>query len=222
MADAKQITILGIGSLLSERSSRVTFPRLENFRLVRISGYRRVFAHTPAIFHQCGIANKETLEMASLSAEACEGCSFVVSAFEVADEGNGMEAFRYREGLFELHMVSYTSVDGSSSGEGMLCCRSTTDACISRWGEENFKKLYVPLGLDKIWEWSVDSGLRPCRVYLRHCVLAAEKLADVGHASFLDETFLCDRKTTVRSYLAAHPEVMLTAPPESLRERYSG
>ena len=50
-------TILGFGSLLSEQSSRTTFPLLENFRLVRVAGYRRVFAHAAAIFFERGIAN---------------------------------------------------------------------------------------------------------------------------------------------------------------------
>ena len=31
-----RVTVLGLGSLLSERSSRVTFPTLENFRLGRV------------------------------------------------------------------------------------------------------------------------------------------------------------------------------------------
>ena len=36
------VTIVGLGSLLSERSSRTTFPNLANFRLAGIDGYRRV------------------------------------------------------------------------------------------------------------------------------------------------------------------------------------
>ena len=39
------MTIAGFGSLLSERSARTTFPALRNFRLGRVRGFRRVFAH---------------------------------------------------------------------------------------------------------------------------------------------------------------------------------
>ena len=67
----KMITILGFGSLLSERSSRMTFPDLVNFRLGRIPNYRRVFRQPTSLFFRHGIANLETKEMASLSAEAC-------------------------------------------------------------------------------------------------------------------------------------------------------
>ena len=45
-------TILGFGSLLSEQSSRLTFPDLENFRLVRVPNYRRLMQHPASIFFQ--------------------------------------------------------------------------------------------------------------------------------------------------------------------------
>ena len=41
----KALTFLAYGALLSERSARLTFPQLRNFRLARVQGYRRVFAH---------------------------------------------------------------------------------------------------------------------------------------------------------------------------------
>ena len=66
------VTILGLGSLLSERSSRSTFPELKNFRLGRIPKYRRVFGHPASIFFQRGLANTTTHEYSSLSAEALD------------------------------------------------------------------------------------------------------------------------------------------------------
>jgi len=133
-----------------------------------------------------------------------------------------MEAFREREEEFDLAMVPYTALDGSPAGVGMLCKASTDAAYVERWGSSRFETLYHANGLETIWGWSLNSGLRPCGCYLRHCALAAEKLGPVAQASFLDETFLCDRTTTVRQYLAANPHVMTAEPPEALRERYSG
>ena len=98
------VTILGLGSLLSERSSRTTFPDLSNFRLGRVSNqYRRVFGHPASIFFQRGLADMETKEMSSLTAEEFEynisdggdnnnspddayRGGFVCSAFEVPRE----------------------------------------------------------------------------------------------------------------------------------------
>ena len=48
--DLDQITILGFGSLLSEKSAQLTFPTLKNFRLGRVPNHRRVFAHPASIF----------------------------------------------------------------------------------------------------------------------------------------------------------------------------
>ena len=44
----------------------------------------------------------------------------------------------------------------------------------------------------------------------------------MAHESFLDDTYLCDRKTSVRQYLEEHPEVLTKLPPPELAERYSG
>lgn len=221
-SQSRTITILGLGSLLSERSARTTFPLLTNFRLARVQGYRRVFAHTPAIFAQRGIT--DGLEAASLSAEPDADASYVCTAFEVEDDGRGMDAFIEREEEFELRMVPYYNVDDSTTpaGEGMICLCSSDAAYVERWGQDRFDELYVANGLTKIWGWPLDSGLLPCACYLRHCALAAERLGPLAHASFLDETYLCDRTTTVRAYLDAHPEVLTTLPPEELRERYGG
>ena len=221
------LTILGLGSLLSERSARVTFPELTGWRLVRVHGYRRVFAHTPSIFMQRGIADAVTLQMASLGAEPCAGASFVATAFDVPDDGTGMEAFREREEEYDLRMVPFESLDddhqlADSDREAMLCVCSSDEDYIKRWGIGRFQSMYTAHGLRTCWDWPTDSGLRPCATYLRHCALAAEKLGPIAYRSFLDETYLCDRRTTIRDYLAQHPEVMSTPPPADLAERYGG
>ena len=220
------ITILGLGSLLSERSARTTFPDLRNFRCVRIKGFRRIFAHTPSIFVARGIANMESLEMASLSAEPCEGASFVMTAFEVDDDGTGMDAFREREEEFELSMVPYEALDGkpdSAGPVGMLCKASNDADYVKQWGQKRFDDEYTSRGISTIWNWSRDSGLRPCPAYLRHCVIASQRLGEAAHQSFLDDTYLVDRKTTIREYIASHPEIMnMRIEDPVLAERYSG
>ena len=110
-SSSKKITIIGLGSLLSERSARTTFPTLSNFRLGRLAGHRRVFAHSPAIFVQRKIADVPGKQMASLSAEPCEGSSFIVTAFEVPDSGEGMEAFREREEEFALKVRAAAALE---------------------------------------------------------------------------------------------------------------
>jgi hypothetical protein len=59
-------------------------------------------------------------------------------------------------------------------------------------------------------------------VYLCHCYFAAKSLGDVCFDSFLDETFLVDRKTMIREYVQSHPGFLNATPPPELMERYSG
>ena len=270
-SSSEKITILGFGSLLSKKSSQLTFPNLSNFRLGKINNYRRVFAHPASIFFQRNIVNYDTLEMSSLSAEYCIGASFICSVFEVPnDNGAFMEkrkkkvkksdeeeeeeessldhddvdvvasmAFREREEEFDIVMVPYEELqpellinvpsDESSSSTkqqnvkmGVLCCRSTDETYIKLWGKERFDEHYGKYNIQTIWNWKEDSGLKPCGPYLRHCVLASKNMGDVCHDSFLDDTFLVDRKTTIRSYLNDNPHVMDTLPPPELQARYGG
>ena len=100
--------------------------------------------------------------------------------------------------------------------EAFPCCCDPSCACANQ--EPHF-------GFTSIWEgWAPDSGLLPTPVYCRHCVLASQKPTVPQEAadSFLDETLLCDRRTTLREYLDRSPHVMATEPPPELVGRYSG
>jgi len=131
-------------------------------------------------------------------------------------------------------------VDSAPVKMGVICRRSTDEAYISLWGIDRFECRYLQYGVETIWGWPRDSGLRPCPAYLRHCVLASwnfgggeERVNDIWsdidgagagacYDSFLDETYLVDRETTVREYLKTYPGIMKAEPPVELRERYSG
>ena len=254
------ITVLGFGSLLSQKSSRLTFPNLSNFRLGRVHHHRRVFAHPAPIFFERGIANMKTLEISSLSAEyvpptiesiadnteTTDGYSFICTVFEVPREELLMEvspddeknltssiipskAFLEREEEFNIQVVEYEEINSDYCNEkkrryntGILCLRSTDDAYKQRWGNKRFEEKFKKWGLDSIWHWDKDSGMRPCAPYLRHCVLASKSMGEECYNSFLDDTFLIDRKTTIRTYLNQYPHIMTTLPPAELAERYGG
>lgn len=253
-APTTTVTILGLGSLLSERSSRTTFPDLKNFRLGRISNrYRRVFGHPASIFFQRGLANLETKEFSSLSAEEFmpEDSSeyrggFICSVFEVPREqvyrdeesSDGtiitkpIGAFLEREEEFDIVEVPFVdfsdavgNVDGVSAPSkiGTLCTRYTDEGFVERWGKDRFDENYGKYGIHTIWGWERDSGLLPCRVYLRHCYLAAQSMGKQCFDSFLDETFLVDRSTTIREYIDRNPGLIEnTIPPPGFEQRYSG
>ncbi|KAF5841124.1 hypothetical protein DUNSADRAFT_14299 [Dunaliella salina] len=157
-----QMTVAGFGSLLSERSARTTFPELQNFRLGKIAGWRRVFAHTADIFYKRGIARPETV---------------ICAAWD---------------------------------DEHYKATRCPPEEWHNRWSVHGVQQV-----------WGVP-GILPCRVYLRHCVLAAKSMGPLCENSFLDSTFLSDRVTTVRQHLKANPTIMDELPPPELIGRYSG
>lgn len=54
-------------------------------------------------------------------------------------------------------------------------------------------------------------------------VLAAKNLGQAAYDNFLDHTYLADRKTTIRLYLASTGSgIMEEEPPEALKNRYGG
>ncbi len=101
----------------------------------------------------------------------------------------------------------------------MLCTRSTDEAYRARRClPDEWQRRYTSRGIASVWR----DDVLPCRAYLRHCVLAAQRFCPEAHASFLDATWLADRRTTVRAWLAQHPEIMEEEPPPALVGRYSG
>ncbi|KDO22421.1 hypothetical protein SPRG_12701 [Saprolegnia parasitica CBS 223.65] len=214
------VNIIGYGSLLSELSARSTFGHhVSRFRLARVKNYRRVFAHPASIFFQRGIARLETKEMASLSAEPCDGCSFTISVFEIPEDQ--LPGFYAREEEFKIETVEFEEVNGRVNA-GLMCCRWTDAEYIAARGQNEFDTLYKAHGLDTIWGYAHDSGILPCRVYMRHCILAVEKLGEAVYDDFVNNTYLSDRKTTIKTYLAQHPDIMHELPPPHLASRYSG
>ncbi|CAL1397310.1 unnamed protein product [Linum trigynum] len=215
------ISICGFGSLLSERSARSTFPNLTNFRVARLNGFRRVFAHVAPIFFERGIANSQTKEISSLSAEPCEGETLIVTVFEI--ENSEIPAFMERELEFRFLAVAPESLDGKPfDSPAVLCARFSDEEFFRircKGSKDMYFQQYGKYNIDRIWR----DDILPCRVYLRHCVLAAKNLSEEAYDNFLDHTFLGDRKTTIRDYLATTGAgIMEEEPPLSLRSRYGG
>ncbi|KAJ9472546.1 hypothetical protein DIPPA_06940 [Diplonema papillatum] len=218
------VAIAGFGSLLSESSARRTFPNLFDFKLCRIAGYRRVFAHCAAVFFERGIARAETGEISSLSVEPCDGAAdLVCTLFSIPDDE--LPAFYEREMEFRISEVTPLTLDTREPMLGVkaLVCEKSSDArfmeVVCKNDPAKFHEIYGKWGVKQVWD-RVD--VLPCRVYLRHCVLAARKHGPVCSDNFLDETYLCDRKTTVRQHLASDPTIMEEGPPEAAKHIYAG
>ncbi|KAL6757989.1 hypothetical protein V8C86DRAFT_2609319 [Haematococcus lacustris] len=214
-------TVAGFGSLLSITSARSTFPNLINFRPGKVVGWRRVFAHTADIFFTRGIARPDTGEISSLSLEPCPGSSVVVSLFQLPYNADTVAAFIAREQEFKFVAVTPHSLQGEPQYElrAVVCARwNDEDYKARRCPPEEWQRRWAPHGITRVWREDV----LPCRVYLRHCVLASRSLGPEATESFLDDTVLADRVTSVRQWLHRHPSIMDEEPPADLVGRYSG
>lgn len=106
--------ILGVGSLLSEKSALSTFPKLRNFSLANLKKYRRVFSHPASIFVKNKIHNFETKEIASLSCEPWNENTkgFIVSYFEIPTKD--IPLFIEREHDFKIVTANATIISNNS------------------------------------------------------------------------------------------------------------
>lgn len=243
------VRIVGFGSLLSESSARRTFPSLRDFTLVSIPGARRVFAHAAPIFFERGIAKPgPPYEFSSLCAEPWslvldaektlgESAHFEVNVGQARDmvetgryiaataffiTATAVSRFMEREPEFSYVAVQPYSYDGKQPDgiPAVMCARGSDSLVRARLGhsEAAWYDLVARHGIDTLW--GHDEGkILPCRVYLRLCVLAAEKLGVKDN--FLNTTFLADRKTTIREYLTREVTLMTTLPPEEVRKFYT-
>ena len=235
ICENKLLTVAGFGSLLSETSARSTFPELINFRLARVSGYRRVFAHACDIFFERGIARPETGEISSLSVEEQPNSELIVTLFEIEASPESIQAFIQREHEFRFVAVKARPLQSNNNGNGIqqqdgsnltlderaavICARNTDENYRQRrCPDEEWQRRYGKHGLTTLWR----DDVLPCRVYLRHCALAAAKLGPDVESDFLDGTVLADRQTTIREWLTKNPEILEELPPPSLIGRYSG
>jgi len=227
-----RVTLLGYGALLSEASSRLTFPNLTNYRHVRVLGLRRVFAHPHMFLVKEGLVDvSKTLRLASLSVEpAGPESSLVVAAFDVTLDDEQRKQFVQREPEYDIATTSFyglvpdsenqvTAEVAPTAGQGVICLASKSDADLTM--------LDIPASLKEhpngVWHWPRDSGLLPADIYLRHCLLAVQKAGGPAYQSFLHDTYLADRVMTLAEYLEQHGEqVMASRPPPHLATRFGG
>jgi len=227
---SKWIGMLGLGTLMSEISAKSTSPSARNFTLCTVTNYRRVFAQPshhvlrrasdpawPNVF-----GNFDTKELAGLSCEPCEGLSFSSVYFEIPSDEFG--AIQAREDMYELVVAPAVTATGTDV-QGYVCS-ATTDEKLREMMGDSFEEKYgrhfngnpIP-GPAKVWGW--EGVILPARIYLRHCVLSIRNQGgEEAVHRFLDDTFLYDRKTTVRGYLASDPMIMETPPPVDHPDAY--
>ncbi|MCP4595603.1 gamma-glutamylcyclotransferase [Neptuniibacter sp.] len=193
------ISIVGYGSLLSERSARETIPGLENFRIVTVPGYRRIFNKVGVVFLSRYGADPHSLELASCSTEACNRSQIICSQFECS-EADFAELYE-REHRFNWVDVETLSASGERS-IGRMCSSSTDNyyrntKCRS---EAEYQQRVGQYYAGLLWR----TDILPYPRYLAFCLQAAHGLGGEALDNFLDHSYLADGKTPIRDYVETH------------------
>lgn len=194
------ISVIGYGSLLSEQSARETVPELENFRLVEVPGFRRIFNKVGIVFFSRHGASETDLEIASCSTEACSEASIVCSQFECSEE-----AFL---GLYEReHRFRWVEVETlGQRGERSLgrICTGYNDQdyrlnkCIT---DDEYQRRVGQFYSGALWR----DDILPFPRYLAFCLQAASSQGEAVLDNFLDSSYLADGMTSIRHYLKSAP-----------------
>ena len=147
----------------------------------------------------------------------------IVTTFEIPK--TEVPAFIEREEEFEFDIVTVQDMvkdgDVSKSSTGLLCTRSTDEEYIRKLGKDRFNEDCKAVGVQSIWD--APGEIYPCRLYLRHCLLAAKNLSQEAYENFLDTTYLYDRKTKLRKYVEEKYELIMDEKPKKeLGDRYDG
>jgi hypothetical protein len=195
------ITLIGLGSLLSESSANRTCPSVQNFELAQINGYIRSFNKTDSWIVRKSPESMLENKYACLSAMPIQGKpSMVVSTFQIHKDD--YDAFVEREFEYKFEKVPFVTMSGTR-GTGLICSGNfkSNEECetlcyldsmrLKHW--LSFKESYIgPM-------WRQD--LLPEPEYLKKCLKVCEDHGNEILQNFLQTTYLGDMKTTLKEYL---------------------
>ena len=163
-----------------------------------------------------GARTQESCEIASVAAEPAEGVGLLVATFQI--RASEVPAFLQREAFFHVTPVAVHEVPEHPWTDEQRLGHENARRCLMclRFADEtelvatNFRTRAEFDALVKPW-YPGDIFRRdilPCRVYLKHCLTAAERLGADVLANFLATTYLADGSTSLGAYLAAHPTLL--------------
>lgn len=190
------LTIIGFGSLLSERSARSTTPSLTNYRLVTVPGYRRIFNKAGIVFvHRFG-ASPDDRAIASCATRHDGTTTLICCAFDIP--AAEFAALDEREHRYRWADVDFVTRRGGR-GRGLMCTESTDEAYRVKCGSaEDYERRVGQYYRGKIWR----DDLLPFPMYLDFCLDAARGHGAEVAENFLDTSYIADGVTSIRQYMA--------------------
>ncbi|MBU2967338.1 gamma-glutamylcyclotransferase [Amphritea sp. 2_MG-2023] len=201
------MSVVGYGSLLSERSALQTVPALQNFRLVRVPGYRRIFNKVGVVFISRFGADPASLQLASCSTQAVKTGEIICSQFECSVDD--FTALYEREHRFRWVEVKTSRLDGlinpAEPRVGRMCTAYNDldyrlNKCIT---PQEYERRVGAFYHGPLWR----DDILPFPRYLAFCLQAVASQGQAVLDNFLDSSFLADGTTSIRTYLQQSEEL---------------
>ncbi len=196
------INVVGYGSLLSEASARETVPGLEDFRLVRVKNYKRLFNKVGIVFIQRNGYDPENRRVGSCVTRFDPNYEIICSLFRSPEDE--FEALYEREHRFKWVQVECTEGNGSVVTGRMCSEYNDVDYRINKCVTES--EYYRRVGQHypgKIWR----DDVLPFPIYLKFCLRAAASHGGEVLENFLTTTFLADGITPLKDYILTEPDL---------------
>ena len=189
--------VIGYASLLSPNSIRRLFPTVGRIVPVEISGHARCFNSYGTLSVAKGLAHKDDRKLAHAAAIIRPDTTIYALAFEL-DEADykTYERHEFRYDLQEIEVVSR----GNGERQNAIICYEGADHLIdtSLVGVKDIYALYAHYDVSAFWH----TEHLPAQHYLSHCLASARDLGADYVSNFLDTSFIHDRETSLRNYLA--------------------
>lgn len=197
------ISVVGYGSLLSEQSARQTVPELDNFRLVRVPGYRRIFNKVGVVFFSRHGASEANLDIASCSTEPAHDTEIICCQFECSEEA--FAELYEREHRFRWIEVDTVSLKQAEDATGRMCtgysdAEYRLNKCITA---SEYHRRVGQFYSGPLWR----EDILPFPRYLAFCLQSAATQGDLVLDNFLDTTFLADGVTSIRQHIDNTPSL---------------
>jgi len=130
-----KVTILGFGSLVSEKSARGSFD-FDHFRFATVEGYARIFNQASWINISWGDAKVPSGEVCALSFAKIAGISSRVALMDVPFP-SGVSGFLHREASYEIWEIPFVS-DLGEKGIALACGECPDSVGRRIWGADNW------------------------------------------------------------------------------------
>ena len=194
------VRVFGYGSLLSKQWAKGMVESLNDFRLVRVKGYRRIFNKVGIVFFRRYNISQNDLKVSSCATRYDGSTEIICSAFECS--GQDFLNIYEREHRFRWIQAKGIDADGKIH-QGRMCTEYTDEdyllnKCIL---EEEYHSRVKQYYKGKIWR----NDVLPHTEYLCHCLKAAQQHGEDVYQNFISTSYLSDGVTPIAVYLANNP-----------------